>query len=142
MQLRFSEQDSDDSTEVESKANASVEEEQTDDAEGAAMEDEDGDVAEEQKAAEPDAGVDELDPVVLATQAYEMKLAGQLASLESTLKSERVNLLRQKDKLSESGKNGFFMVQAQVNEFGVRLDCAFLITVFLITLFTFPIVLV
>ena len=42
-----------------------------------------------------------------------------LQSLEITLRSERLMLANLKDKISESGKPGYFIVQAQVNEFVV-----------------------
>lgn len=55
-----------------------------------------------------------------ATADYEKQLADELQHLEATLRSERGSLTKLRDKLSESGKNGYFIVQAQVNDFTVR----------------------
>jgi hypothetical protein len=38
------------------------------------------------------------------------------------LRSERNKLAMSKDKLTETGKNGFFIVQAQVADFLVRIN--------------------
>ena len=63
----------------------------------------------------------ELDPVAEATKKYENKLQQEVDRLETTLRSERFRLSRAKDKVSESGKNGYFIIQAQVNDFMVLL---------------------
>eukprot|EP01036_Dinobryon_divergens_P034136 gene34136-44107_t len=52
-----------------------------------------------------------------AIKEYEMKLQKEITDLENILRAERLNLGRIKDRISESGKSGFFMVQAQVNDF-------------------------
>ena len=44
-------------------------------------------------------------------------MRSEITSIESNLKSERNALSKIKDKASESGKNGYFMVQAMVAEF-------------------------
>lgn len=62
----------------------------------------------------------EVDPVAQATIDQEKRLAEELQHLETVLKSERVSLIKVRDNLSESGKNGFFIVQAQVNDFTVQ----------------------
>ena len=62
----------------------------------------------------------ELDPIAKATADYENKLQLQIESLENILRSERIKLSRAKDKVSESGKNGYFIIQAQVNDFMVK----------------------
>ena len=54
-----------------------------------------------------------------AVKAYELKLQKEVVDLENILRAERLNLARIKDRVSESGKSGFFMVQAQVNDFQV-----------------------
>jgi hypothetical protein len=48
---------------------------------------------------------------------HELKLANKLNELEDTLRAERLSLLRVKDRISESGKSAYFIVQAQVNDF-------------------------
>jgi molecular chaperone GrpE (heat shock protein) len=63
-----------------------------------------------------------LTPMEQAVEDYEKKLAMQLKDAEVRLRSERMLLTKLKDRESESGKNGFFMVQAQVNEFQKRRD--------------------
>lgn len=62
----------------------------------------------------------EVDKKAAAIKEYELKLQSEIANLESTLRAERLSLSRLKDKVSESGKAGFFMVQAQVNDFQVK----------------------
>lgn len=54
-----------------------------------------------------------------AIKEYELKLQKEITDLENILRAERLNLGRIKDRISESGKSGFFMVQAQVNDFQV-----------------------
>lgn len=66
--------------------------------------------------------VKELSPYEKAVQELETKLKAEVTSLEALLKNERNNLLKTKDKVSESGKNGFFIVQAQVAEFQKKRD--------------------
>ena len=56
-------------------------------------------------------------PLEKAIKAKESELAKELADLEGKLRVERLRTMATKDKLSESGKTGFFMVQAQVAEF-------------------------
>ena len=57
---------------------------------------------------------------VAAIKEYELKLQKEIIDLENILRAERLNLGRIKDRISESGKSGFFMVQAQVNDFQVN----------------------
>ena len=59
----------------------------------------------------------ELDPYAVAIKALEGELAGEITTKEMILKAERNSLSRAKDKASESGKNGYFMIQAKVAEF-------------------------
>ena len=59
------------------------------------------------------------DPMAAEIKAKEVELANVVARLEATLKDERLRLSSARDKLSETGKTGFFMVQAQVAEFMV-----------------------
>jgi len=59
----------------------------------------------------------EVDQRTQMIKDYESELHTELASLENLLRTERLNLARVKDKVSESGKSGFFMVQAKVNDF-------------------------
>jgi molecular chaperone GrpE (heat shock protein) len=59
----------------------------------------------------------ELDPYAVAVKALEVELAGEITTKETILKAERNSLSRAKDKASESGKNGYFMIQAKVAEF-------------------------
>jgi hypothetical protein len=61
-----------------------------------------------------------VDPRLEAIKLKESQLAKTVVELESTLRSERILLAKSKDKLSETGKTGFFMVQAQVADFMVR----------------------
>lgn len=58
-----------------------------------------------------------IDPVAEGIRMRVQDLNLQVAELESKIRSERILLTKTKDKLAESGKTGFFMVQAQVNDF-------------------------
>lgn len=52
-------------------------------------------------------------------------IKNQISQIESRIAFEKTGLLKAKDKVSESGKTGFFIVQAQVNDFLVRqIQCA------------------
>ena len=62
---------------------------------------------------------EEVDPLAKAVADYENSLSNQVISLENLLRTEKNNLLRWKDRISETGKNGYFIVQAQVNDFSV-----------------------
>ena len=59
----------------------------------------------------------ELDPYEIAVKALEAEIVGNITNKEMILKSERNSLSKTKDKASESGKNGYFMIQAKVAEF-------------------------
>jgi hypothetical protein len=59
------------------------------------------------------------DPVAKAIADREAALKEEVLNLESALRTERTKLVKLRDKISESGKNGFFIVQAQVNDFAV-----------------------
>lgn len=59
----------------------------------------------------------EVDPKAEIIKAKISALTAQEIQLESAIAAERVNLLRTKDRISESGKTGYFIVQAQVAEF-------------------------
>jgi|EP00596_Hydrurales_sp_CCMP1899_P002574 molecular chaperone GrpE (heat shock protein) len=52
-----------------------------------------------------------------ATKKYETTLRKEFEYLESALKSERGLLNLKRDKISTSGKNGYFFVQAEVAEY-------------------------
>jgi hypothetical protein len=49
-------------------------------------------------------------------------LTNEIEYLENNIASERISLLRTKDRISESGKSGYFIIQAQVADFMV--SCA------------------
>ena len=57
------------------------------------------------------------DPELIALIEQEKEVKAAFKKLEDELRSERFALRKTKDKLSESGKTGFFIIQAQVNEF-------------------------
>ena len=57
------------------------------------------------------------DPAVKAQRELEAKLSAEVAQLETQLRNERLGLAKLRDQVSESGKNGYFIVQAQVAEF-------------------------
>jgi len=67
-------------------------------------------------------GEPELSETEKAVKACEEELAKELRALEEKLCQERRSLSRTKDKVSESGKPGFFMIQAKVSEFLKRKD--------------------
>lgn len=58
-----------------------------------------------------------IDPKAEILKAKISALTAQERQLENAIATERLNLLRVKDKVSESGKTGYFIVQAQVAEF-------------------------
>ena len=70
----------------------------------------------------PNINATAIDPREQAIKDIEKKLQLEVETLENILKSERQLLSKTRDKLTESGKTGFFMVQAQVNEFLKRKD--------------------
>ena len=55
-----------------------------------------------------------IDPIAEMIKNKELDLAAQVEKLENDLRFEKSALLQKRDKISESGKNGFFIVQAQV----------------------------
>lgn len=59
----------------------------------------------------------ELDPYSVAVKDLEAQLKIDISLLEASLKSDRNSLSKTKDKASESGKNGYFIVQAKVAEY-------------------------
>jgi hypothetical protein len=59
------------------------------------------------------------DPVAEAIADREAALKEEMQSLEIAMRTERTKLAKLRDRISESGKSGFFMVQAQVNDFAV-----------------------
>ena len=61
--------------------------------------------------------VELVDPHEVAIKTLEAQLRTEIINIESNLKSERNALSKVKDKSSESGKNGYFIVQAKVAEF-------------------------
>ena len=64
-----------------------------------------------------------IDPLQQAIKEKETELAKVVAELESSLRSERILLAKTRDRLSETGKTGYFMVQAQVADFMVGCSC-------------------
>jgi molecular chaperone GrpE (heat shock protein) len=63
-----------------------------------------------------------VDPLAVAITAYERKLENEFTLADNVLRSERLKLSKLKDRESDSGKNGYYMVQAQVSEFQKRRD--------------------
>ena len=63
-----------------------------------------------------------LTPLEEAIREKEGNLLKELTALENQLKTERINAGKTRDKVFESGKSGFFVVQAQVSEFLVRVS--------------------
>lgn len=61
--------------------------------------------------------VAELDPHEEAVKALESQIKSEIVMMETKLKTERVALSKVRDRISESGKNGYFIVQAKVAEF-------------------------
>jgi hypothetical protein len=57
-----------------------------------------------------------------AIQAQKEALRNEIDILERTLRRERLVLSKLKERRSESGKNGYFLVQAQVNDFLVSIE--------------------
>jgi molecular chaperone GrpE (heat shock protein) len=71
------------------------------------------------------ANTEEVAPLTPEEQAIlnkEKELKNQLENLENQLRKARADLVRVKDKISESGKNGYFIQQAQVAEFLKKKD--------------------
>ena len=62
----------------------------------------------------------EIDPIEVATRKKEFELELKVLDLEKNLRSERLRLQRLRDRVSDSGKMGFFLVKAQVADFQVR----------------------
>ena len=60
-----------------------------------------------------------LDPVPVSIREKEERLAKELQAWEENLVSERMLLLKVRDKAFDSGKNAYYSVQAQVNDFMV-----------------------
>ena len=59
------------------------------------------------------------DPLAEVQAERLQQLTKELEEQEGLLRVERSNLMKLRDKVSESGKNGFFIVKAQVNDFSV-----------------------
>jgi len=76
----------------------------------------------------------ELSETERAIKNREDELRKELKELEDALRHERRELLRTKDKVSESGKTGFFMVQAQVIRTRTRTRTRTLIATLTLTL--------
>jgi molecular chaperone GrpE len=57
------------------------------------------------------------DPETIARKKFEEQLQSELSKAEILLRNERIQLSKTRDKISESGKNGFFLVKAKVNDF-------------------------
>lgn len=72
--------------------------------------------------AEADNSTITIDPIEVAIKDRENELKVKIERLESTLRSEKAKLLKLKDRVSESGKMGFYMVQAQVHDFQKKRD--------------------
>ncbi|KAJ1416961.1 hypothetical protein B484DRAFT_454125 [Ochromonadaceae sp. CCMP2298] len=92
---------------------------------GAAEEDEGEEFLEEEeeeKEEEAEMEIEAVDPVKEAIREREMALAAELSLLDGQLRTERKSLTTLRDKISESGKNGYFIVQAQVSDFMKKRD--------------------
>jgi len=61
-----------------------------------------------------------VDPTQVALKEKEERLAKELQAWQDNLASERIHLLEVRDKLFGSGKNAYYTVQAEVNDFVVR----------------------
>lgn len=81
-------------------------------------------VGDEAEKVEDDATEEKIDLEAQAIEKYEKVLKQQVELFENTLRSERISASKARDKLSESGKAGYFMVQAQVNDFLRKSDAA------------------
>ena len=96
-------------------------EEEVEEGEGAIHEDDEVEIEleeqEEEQKEEP-----EPTPLEKAIAEKEAELQKKLIDLEAKLRAERISSSKIKDRLSESGKTGFFMVQAQVAEFLKKKD--------------------
>lgn len=60
------------------------------------------------------------DPLVIAQRKLEEELNAELKSARDLLRKEQSELFDIQEKLFESGRNGYLLVQAQINDFGVR----------------------
>lgn len=60
------------------------------------------------------------DPQVIAQRELEKELDYELKSARDLLRKEQSELFDIQEKLFESGKNGYLLVQAQINDFSVR----------------------
>jgi hypothetical protein len=90
---------------------AEIEEEEEEGEEGVREEEDESDEGDEEKEAI------EEDPELVALKKQQKELEDKLAAAENQLRAERRSLVNLKDQASESGKGGYFMVQAQVAEF-------------------------
>lgn len=59
------------------------------------------------------------DPLVVAQRKLEEELNAELKSARDLLRKEQSELFDIQEKLFESGRNGYLLVQAQINDFGV-----------------------
>ena len=75
----------------------------------------------ELEAPEANSTVPIVDEVSLAIANKEAQLRDEVQKLEDILRTERLNLSKVKDKISESGKTGFYIIQAQVNDYAVSI---------------------
>lgn len=105
---------------------------------------EDLDVDTEDEDETPKAGVEEIvieddapekaeDPETAARKKIEQQLRSDLSKAEGLLRNERVQLSKTRDEISESGKNGFFLVKAQVNDFLVLLYFYFFLKLYVLS---------
>lgn len=60
-----------------------------------------------------------VDPYQVAVIKLEMELQEKVSNLQEMVRRERVAEGKLRDKISESGKMGFYMIQAQVTDFQV-----------------------
>ncbi len=61
-----------------------------------------------------------VDPKVTAIRALEKKLASELQSAKALLAKEQSALFDIQENMFSSGKNGYFLVQSQINDFHVK----------------------
>lgn len=99
-----------------------VTEELEDEDEEAILDDNNGDTAileDDASVESPEASLsdDAIDPMAILIKKKEEELSAQVKALETELRNERNALIRLRDRMSESGKNGYFIQQAKVADF-------------------------
>ena len=86
--------------------------------EGSAEEDSnDENILESEVVDEVSSETSDVDPQAQLIKLKLDEIKNQISQMETRIAFEKTGLLKAKDKVSESGKTGFFIVQAQVNDF-------------------------